>query len=119
MSLTNTPVQAKCLLPSLKYAARGIDLSMNSAKTEFMYFKQESATINDKPLKPVDHFTYLSSNISSTESNVDIYMDRGVMVVVVGKTRVQILDETDSISHSTNTLGKGMNPIILPPAMGK
>ena len=34
-------------------------------------------------------------------------------------TRVQILDETDSISHSTNTLGKGMNPIILPPAMGK
>ncbi len=31
--------------------------------------------------------------------------------------RVQILDETDGISHSTNTLGKGMNPIILPPAM--
>ena len=29
-------------------------------------------------------------------------------------TRVQ-----DDISHSTNTLGKGMNPIILPPAMGK
>ena len=34
-------------------------------------------------------------------------------------TRVQILGETDCISHSTNTLGKGMNPIILPPAMGK
>ena len=34
-------------------------------------------------------------------------------------TRVQILDKTDSISHSTNTLGKGMNPIILPSAMGK
>ena len=33
-------------------------------------------------------------------------------------TRVQILDLTDCISHSTNTLGKGMNPIILPPAMG-
>ena len=26
---------------------------------------------------------------------------------------------TDCISHSTNTLGKGMNPNILPPAMGK
>ena len=25
----------------------------------------------------------------------------------------------DCISHSTNTLGKGMNQIILPPAMGK
>ena len=34
-------------------------------------------------------------------------------------TRVQNLDETDIISHSTNTLGKGMNPIILPLAMGK
>ena len=34
-------------------------------------------------------------------------------------TRVQNLDETDCISHCTNTLGKGMNPIILPPAMGK
>ena len=34
-------------------------------------------------------------------------------------TGVQILDEADYISHSTNTLGKGMNPILLPPAMGK
>ena len=29
------------------------------------------------------------------------------------------LDKTDCIPHNTNTLGKGMNPIILPPAMGK
>ena len=28
-------------------------------------------------------------------------------------------NETDSISQSTNTLGKDMNPIILPSAMGK
>ena len=45
----------------------------------------------------------------------------GVMVIVVGNghnDRVQILDEADCISHSTNTLGKGMNLIILPPAMG-
>ena len=34
-------------------------------------------------------------------------------------TRVQILNEADYISNSTNTLGKGMNPIILPPAIGK
>ena len=43
---------------------------------------------------------------------------RGVMVIVAGRG-VQFLDEPDYISHSTNTLGKGMNPIILPPAMGK
>ena len=41
---------------------------------------------------------------------------RGVMDMT---TWVQILDETDCISHSANTLGKGMNPIILPPAMDK
>ena len=33
--------------------------------------------------------------------------------------RVQNPDKTVCISHSTKTLGKGMNPIILPPAMGK
>ena len=37
---------------------------------------------------------------------------RGVTVIVSG-------NETDHISHSTNTFGKGMNPIILPPTMGK
>ena len=30
-----------------------------------------------------------------------------------------ILDETDCVSQGTNTLRKGMNPIILPSAMGK
>ena len=50
---------------------------------------------------------------------------RGVIVIVAAEatsdmaTQVQILDETDCISHSTNTLGKGMNKIILPPGMGK
>ena len=34
-------------------------------------------------------------------------------------TGVQILKKADCISRSTNTLGNGMNPIILPPAMGK
>ena len=43
---------------------------------------------------------------------------RGVMVIVDTAKRVQNLDETDCISHRTNTFGKGMNPIILPPAMG-
>ena len=33
--------------------------------------------------------------------------------------RVQILDKVDCISHSANTFGKGMNPVILPPVMCK
>ena len=32
-------------------------------------------------------------------------------------TLVQILDEVGCISHSKNILGKGINPIILSPAM--
>ena len=31
-------------------------------------------------------------------------------------TQVQILNKVDHISHSANTLGKGMNPTILPSA---
>ena len=34
-------------------------------------------------------------------------------------TRVQILEQVIYISLNANTLGKGMNPTILPPAMGK
>ena len=41
------------------------------------------------------------------------------MVLMDTATCVQILDATDCISHSTNTLGKGMNPIIPFSAMGK
>ena len=45
---------------------------------------------------------------------------RSVMVIVVGTGH----DDTSSNPgrdrlHFTNILGKGMNPIILPPAMGK
>ena len=34
-------------------------------------------------------------------------------------TRVQIVDEVVSILHGANIFGKGMNPTIFPPAMGK
>ena len=45
---------------------------------------------------------------------------RGVMVIVVGNGHGDTSsnpDKTDYISHSSNT--QGMNPIILPLAMGK
>ena len=50
--------------------------------------------------------------------NIHIYTQggaRSVMVIVVGNGYD---DQANCISHSTNTLGKDMNPIILPPAMG-
>ena len=33
--------------------------------------------------------------------------------------QVQILDKDDCISYCANTIGKGMKPTILSPAMGK
>ena len=43
----------------------------------------------------------------------------GVVMVMDTAIWVQILDETDCISHNTNTHGKGINPIILSPAKSK
>ena len=70
--LTNTPAQAKSLLHRLEQAARGVVLYMNSKKPEFMCFNQDDAiSLNGKPLKLVDDFIYLGSNISSTESIIN------------------------------------------------
>ena len=47
---------------------------------------------------------------------------RGVMVIIVGNGHSDTSSNPGRViafSHSTNTLGKGMNPIILPPAMVK
>ena len=49
-------------------------------KTEIFLYGAISS-LNGKPLKLVDQFIYLSSNISSTESNVNIF---------IGKTRTAI-----------------------------
>ena len=75
--LANTPVQAKSLLHSLEQAARVIDLYVNSGKTEFVYINQDDpiSSSNDKSLKLVDQFIYLSSNISSTESDVNVCIE--------------------------------------------
>ena len=51
---------------------------MNTDKTEFMSFKQEgfTVTLTGKHLKLVNQFTYLKSNISSTESDVNIRQEK-------------------------------------------
>ena len=74
--LANIPANAESLLNSLEQAARGIGLHMNANKTEYMYFKWEgsSSTLSGRPLKLEEKFTYLCSNISSTEDDVNIYL---------------------------------------------
>ena len=72
--LANTLAQTKSLQHSLKQAIGSIDLYVKANETEFTCFKQEGAisTLCGKPLKLVDQFTYLGSNISSTENDVII-----------------------------------------------
>ena len=50
-------------------------LLCDANKTEFMCFKQGEAiySLSSKPLKLVDQFTYLDSNISSTETYLEYY----------------------------------------------
>ena len=45
-------------------------------KTEFLCFEQDivTSTWNEKTLKLVDHFLYLGSNISSTESDIKMHI---------------------------------------------
>ena len=73
--IANTSAQAEYLQHNLEYKqASGIGLYMNADKIEFMCFNQDGAAsiLIVKPLKLVDQFTYLSSNISSTENDVTI-----------------------------------------------
>ena len=72
--LANTPSKVESQLHNLEQAIRIIGLFVTADETEFIRLKQHGAifTLNDKPLKLVDQFTYLSSNISSTESDVNI-----------------------------------------------
>ena len=73
-----TPAQDKSLLYGLEQAAKGIGLDVDSDKTEFMCFKQDDtvSTLDGKPLKFVDHFTYLNSNISFTKSDAKIHIGK-------------------------------------------
>ena len=59
----------KILLHSLEQVAKGIGL--------YICFKQYGAisTLNGKPLKLINYFTYLGCNISSVESDVNIGID--------------------------------------------
>ena len=76
--LANTPNQAETLLHSLERAAAGIGLHVNAHKTEYMCFNQtgDISTLEGTSLKLVDKFTYLGSNVSSTEKDIDTQLTK-------------------------------------------
>ena len=75
--LPNTSIQTKSLLHSLEQT-KDIGLYVNTRKTEFKCFKQDGAisTLNGNSQKLFDHLTYLGSNISFTESDINICMGK-------------------------------------------
>ena len=101
---TNIPTQAESLLHSMEIAAGGIGLYMNANKIELMCFKQEGAifTLSAKPLKLVDQFTYLGCNISSTESDVNMYLAK-VWTALDSLSIIWKSDLFDKIKKNNNT----------------
>ena len=71
--LANTPNQTETLLQSLEQAAAGIGLYVNAHKTEYMCYNQtgDISTQDGTPLKLVDKFTKLGSNVLSTEKDIN------------------------------------------------
>ena len=72
--MANAPAQAETLLHSLERAAAGISLHVNAHKTEYLSFNQRGniSTLNDSSLKLVNKFTYIGSNVSSTETDINL-----------------------------------------------
>ena len=72
--LVNKPTQAETLLHCLERATTGIDLRVNTDKTEYICFNQRGdiTTVNSGSLKLVDKFTYLGSSVSSTETGINM-----------------------------------------------
>ena len=46
-------------------------------------------------------------------------MNENVLIFIGSELNFQNLDEAVCIPHSASTLGKGMNPTVLPQAMSK
>ena len=77
--MTNTITEAETLLHSLEKAAGDTGLFVNATKTEYICFNQPDGiirTLNGQPLKSVKTFTYLGSNIESTEKDVNIRLGK-------------------------------------------
>ena len=74
---------------NLEQAAKSIGLYVNSNKTKFMCFKWQ-------PLKLVDQLIYLSSNLSSTESDVSICLGQ-VWTTIERWKNIRKSDTSDKI----------------------
>ena len=72
--LSDTISEATVLLHHLEKAAKGVGLYVNIKKTEFMSYNQQGniKSLAGKEIKYVEEFTYLGSNIASSQKDIDI-----------------------------------------------
>ena len=77
--LSNTPAQVEALLHCLERAAAGIGLYVNVDKTKYMCFNQRCniSILRSGPLKLMDRFIYLKSNVSPTEKYISTRLATG------------------------------------------
>ena len=70
-------------LPHSLEQAGGIGVYENTKRKQFMFFKQEEAisSLTGKPLKFVGKFTNLGNNITSTESNINIFIKKACIAI--------------------------------------
>ena len=99
--LANTLKQAETLLHSLERAAAGIGIHVNAHKTEYMCYNQtgDISTLEGTSLKLVDKFTYLGSNVSLTEKDIDTRLTKAWTAI----DRLSIIwksDLTDKMERS-------------------
>ena len=80
--LANTPAQAEPLLYNLELVAKGIGLFAKYDKKN-MCLNQDvvNYSLNGRPLKLVNQFTHRGSNISSTESDVNISIGKALTTI--------------------------------------
>ena len=98
--VANTPNLAETLLHSLERAAAGIGIHANAHKMEYMCYNQTGdITLDGTPLKLVDRFTHLGSNVSSTEKDIDTRLTKAWTAI----DRLLIIwksDLTEKMKHS-------------------
>ena len=94
--LANTPAQAGTLLHSVELAAAGIGLHVNVDKTEYMCFNQrvDISTLNNSSLKLVDKFIYLGSSVSSTETDINMWLAKSWTAI----NRLSVILKSDLIN---------------------
>ena len=104
--LANTPAQAESLQHSLEQAAGSISHYMNSIEFTCFKWKRAISTLSVSPLK-LDQFTYLGSNISSTDSDINTFLVKVWTVIDIFINHMEVWSSLLLYGCTTWTLSKG------------